>query len=321
MYLNKNISLTKTKMGETGKVELGAKTVDRSKVDVPADVWPNTGTDGERTEADKAQATEYQNKIRDGVKKDLLTMKDAAGETLVADKASLVDTKVTARSGDTIGALAFAVDGAAISKARKATKEARKADKKAPEAPKDMALNWKSSVKYQDAKGTELVSCRLYEASFLGPKDVIGFEGGDKTKVVVTLNNEKSLKKVTAYAEKVKAEKAALDAKVVAYAEKLNTEHGVTLTVEDLEPNTQAIDGLKQALRALPVVEKALAQLKKKAEAAGADAADVAAYEGVKSIHLAEKDGEKIGEIIVLGFNGKLKTEKIAEYLETEAAK
>ena len=53
-------------MAETGKVELGGQEQKRSKVDVPAglkDLWPATGADGTRTEADRKTATEYQNKV------------------------------------------------------------------------------------------------------------------------------------------------------------------------------------------------------------------------------------------------------------------
>lgn len=283
-------------MAEVGKIELGSTNQDRSKASIEQnELWLKEG----------------QNKVLGGVKKDLLGMKEEMKKT------TLVNTKITARNGDTVGALALAVDRSAAVQAREATKEAKKADPDAEEVTKEVAVKWDTPVEYRDGDGNAILTCTLSESKFLSATDVVFFENDTEgnTTVVVTLNNEKSLAKVQEFADKLKKETEELDKKIAEYVKRFDEDYSVTLSNSRYSTNTTEVKGLKDVLKLLALLDRTLAKLKK-----DSDADKDTTFEKVKEIYIDDTDADKDGDKITLNMTKLTSTAKIEKFLKEAVA-
>ncbi|MBU1152295.1 hypothetical protein KJ632_05760 [Patescibacteria group bacterium] len=109
---------------------------------------------------------------------------------------SLLETRITVQKGDTLGALAFALERAAKSKHKEALKQWEKADDPKPAKPeKELDINWKTDVHYRDESGKDTV-VPLHKAKLLEPGQFVSFEKDEnnKVKIIVATPSQPELK-------------------------------------------------------------------------------------------------------------------------------
>ncbi|MFA7685191.1 MAG: hypothetical protein WCX95_00140 [Candidatus Gracilibacteria bacterium] len=307
-------------MGEQGKLELGGVESKRSKAELCSSSRENRAQQADRAASEIARKRESscQNEVMLGVKRDLLKMKDLTGKKLLTKETSLSEIKITARAGDTVGALVLAVDSLAKERAKKEYKAAIELARKLnpnrdltniPDVPPEVSIGWRSTVTYTraDLFHTDLFSCKLVEAAFLHEGDVVSFDEGNQ--VVVTLKNPKSIKAASAYVEKLSEENKKLEEKFTETQTFLASTYGVDLTKDLPERSTDSLKALRSIAKVLPLLEKALGTMRDK---------DPQTLRKILEIRLTPTNAPKKEDVISLGY-GNLNAEKIGKYLKLEA--